>query len=381
MTARSGQIPASRTRVSSPRGFTLIELLVVIGIISILIAVLIPAVMAARESGRRAQCLNNLKQLGLALNHYHAAIGSFPPGASFAVRQRVELEEVASVIEGIKVYATGLTALLPYLEQTAVASYYDHDLPWDEQWPGVVDLVIPTYVCPSASHDNPFVEQRLTGVHPAGNRFGLTDYILCKGVYDGWCIRPAAVPADERGMFDVSGATNVSGVGSMEFVVKFADLRDGASNTIAIGEGAGGAQWPLCAAIESTAPVPGTQANNAWAAGPDAATASGAGGLPAASVFGCTLEPLNKNPVTPTVVSLRNPQTDLFNCASSIDWRKDGRTTGPHQTSNFRSDHRLGGNFLFADGSVHFFSEAIEMKTYRALSTIRGREPEPLPPE
>ena len=66
------------------RGFTLIELLVVIAIIAVLIALLLPAVQAAREAARRAQCVNNLKQIGLAMHNYHSANNCFPPGGTNA---------------------------------------------------------------------------------------------------------------------------------------------------------------------------------------------------------------------------------------------------------------------------------------------------------
>ncbi len=89
------------------RGFTLIELLVVIAIIAVLIALLLPAVQAAREAARRAQCVNNLKQIGLAMHNYAGALGTFPPGAR-------------DVSEG-----TWFHFVLPYVEQAGLANAFN----------------------------------------------------------------------------------------------------------------------------------------------------------------------------------------------------------------------------------------------------------------
>ena len=125
--------------------FTLVELLVVITIIGILIAILLPAVQAAREAARRMQCLNNLKQIGLALHNYVAANGVFPP--SFCIQPGTTLtgNNGSWSIHG---------RLLPYLEQGNAYDSVRLDVAWDAQLStGVPTMRMPMYLCPSEVND------------------------------------------------------------------------------------------------------------------------------------------------------------------------------------------------------------------------------------
>ena len=104
--------------VSRPkRAFTLIELLVVIAIIAVLIALLLPAVQAAREAARRSQCVNNLKQIGLAMHNYHAQQNKFP-GAAITNKQGKPL-------------LSWRVAILPLLDQQGLYEKFKLDEPWD----------------------------------------------------------------------------------------------------------------------------------------------------------------------------------------------------------------------------------------------------------
>src|SRR6478672_7200841 len=109
----------STKRQQQERGFTLVELLVVIAIIGILVALLLPAIQAAREAARRSQCANNLKQIGLALHNYHSARNKFPPGVVY---------DTGTYSATMNAYNGWTREILPYAEDSAIQKLYDPKL-------------------------------------------------------------------------------------------------------------------------------------------------------------------------------------------------------------------------------------------------------------
>jgi len=220
-------------RMNQRRGYTLVELLVVIAIIGILIALLLPAVQAAREAARRMVCSNNLKQLGLAAQNYHDTHLTFPPGAVGPIGPAFPQ------YAGLKHHALG-TFLLPYLEQQPLASQYRWDVSWfDPPNQDVVKRQLKVWQCPSAEA-NRFEDGSLATVTPppmvpyngtaaCGDYAGMGS--IDPGLERTGLIDPAAGPRDPRG--------HVEGVFPINAAKRVADVLDGSSQTIMIAECAG----------------------------------------------------------------------------------------------------------------------------------------------
>ncbi len=234
---------------------------------------------------------------------------------------------------------------MPNFEQAALASVYDFSKQYWDQGDDVVQHRIELFTCPSNGFQlfgsGKFQEFGL----PIGDTFATSDYAYSYGHLDAWCFSLEYAEA-EVGAF-------VAGKGT-----KLSQITDGLSNTFAMGEAAGGDTWPACLGIGCTQPTDSiVETSFPWVIG----------GIPedimlpeivTSSIYGSTVERLNKWPVTSTML-ISASQSD---CRSSF-------SGGPHTMSNFRSDHPGGGNFLYCDGSVKMIIEDIDLELYRAMST------------
>ncbi|MHB1424953.1 MAG: DUF1559 domain-containing protein [Gemmataceae bacterium] len=347
--------------------FTLLELLVVIAIIAVLLALLLPAVQKTREAAARMKCQNNLKQLGLALPSFHDINGFLPPG-------------MATEGSNQDCYHTGFTYLLPYIEQDNAYRLYQFDKQWyDTANYTAVQQQVPIFFCPSNRGSGfidltPFIQQWGAPMPPS---VGAIDYVLCKGANACLSSDVSGIPLQARGLFNeeqYSALDNPQGARKSipKQPVRFASITDGLSNTMIVGEAAGGNSMYFAAdlnnlsqpAIEPFLNGP-SKLDQAWGAASVGDSQhpwyGGIFGVTAQIGFGPNPmdEPMNRRPGMPTLLG-----GDLTGSNAG----------GLDRVSGFRSLHMAGCNFLFADGSVHFISQTINPDVYRALSTYAGGE-------
>lgn len=313
LSSRRQQLPI---RSNDRAGFTLIELLVVIAIIAVLIALLLPAVQQAREAARRAQCKNNMKQLGLALHNFHDNFGSFPASGWTTVGPGNPDGK----------FVGWRPLLLPFLEQANLRNLYDVKLNW---WEGAnltaASTTVPVYFCPSTP-TRPNVGSAVAKPPRPALTFNPalsgTDYEAMLGVQPG-SIDPAKYNASNRFAIMHRNST-----------VKFRDITDGSTNTIAVVECSA---RPFVYRQRAQMPALSNDQGITWSDSEGAFSFDGTNDT--GSAEGCL--PAN-------------------GCNRVMNRRNDNE---PY------SFHTGGGNFLFADGRVQFLSENVDFMTFAALCT------------
>ncbi len=354
-------------------GFTLIELLVVIAIIGVLIALLLPAVQAAREAARRAQCTNNLKQIGIALHNYHDQVGAFPPGG---------MTQNGNPWGATSTYLSWRAMILPQMEGTTTYNAINFNVP---TWaagasPGQMYTawmtVNNTWLCPSDPNNmggkrpatgpdgqypagsppiNPSTGQPATVV-PVANYAGSFGDNYCGGPLNGglpWetygCPSPALAAGQWRIGWDGFWGTDFSctfarGGGRLRGFfdyrtlqyTRMADITDGTSNTIMVGE-----------------MLPDRAADSNFYHG-NGATA------------GVTV-PLGWNS--------NSYPSSAANCNGA--WQSSSAPLGCRYSAaakGFVSWHPGGANMLFGDGSVKFLKQSINRYSYAAIGSKNGGE-------
>lgn len=384
---------------STRRAFTLIELLVVIAIIGILIAMLVPAVQKVRESANRVECSNNLKQLGIAIHSYIQAKGKFPPAWRVSNVVTAPSTYGAGAQQLVPNRATGFVYLLPYIELENLAKSYDDTMPWFMSSGGgtagnqvVVGTVIKSFLCPSNDNGsrvlyNPSTvngfndvktatsgyvaspAETLPGSEPFPSKIASTDYAFSHGANGSFSVT-GGIPPYQRGVF------NIERIPGNPIGISLSHIKDGTSNTFAMGEGTSGfPRWGANPAGSSSSP-PLTDPPNGNGGLPSGWALPGAG-LPnttykfsyTAAVFAVTAqndvtdEPMNRKPY------LTISQADPLDTGGN----NPGGTPNNYATG-FRSLHLGGCYFLFCDGSVRFVQQTVTSASYRALSTYMGDE-------
>lgn len=322
--------------------FTLVELLVVIAIIGVLVALLLPAIQAAREAARRTQCVNNLKQIGIGMLNFEKARKSFPPG---------EFKPATVPTNGALAWSAWF---LPYIEENNLFSLMDlkKDVRkppnWSADLTGPTNTIIPVYLCPSMGRrqtrrgfDGRLGDFNNDGMFSSGSGEGMAciDYMGISGPAQSAVHPQIGTPyGDHRGMLLNLGSGGPCMGTAPECSAKKIPMRkvtDGTSHTILLGECSG-------RGVEDTngdAPL-GENFNlidGAWA---------------------------SKNNVGHIKLRVDVHQVSAINPPPEVNWAE-------HE---FFSDHPGGVNVLMCDGSVHFLQDDTHYMIYFALCSRDGTE-------
>ncbi len=371
----------------SRRGFTLIELLVVIAIIAVLIALLLPAVQAAREAARRSQCVNNLKQIGLALHNYHSTHNSFPPGAAFQPQSTTGGNCANGYDYAMWDSWSAQGMMLGFLEQAPI--YNAANFSWSPQGTmgqpvniTAVDRVLAIFLCPSDTNSGP-------------GRQNINNYAACFGTTTGnltsWT--DATPPPAGTCYQKPSGSS-----GAFTFGLSYGlrDMVDGASNTLAysewlVGDGRGtfyaGANRPSTyrGNFLQASGVPGPSVGEAyqdpagtigqlqacmsiWRTWQQSGSGTGQIGDIIGLRWGMGTEGFSMFNVLQTPNDQNFPFAGCRAGTCSFCWPDSSFTI------TAASAHAGGVNALLCDGSVRFIKSSINRTTWWAMGTRANNE-------
>jgi prepilin-type N-terminal cleavage/methylation domain-containing protein/prepilin-type processing-associated H-X9-DG protein len=372
----------THVRARARRAFTLIELLVVIAIIAVLIALLLPSVQSAREAARRAQCVNNMKQIGLATLNFESTNGWMPPDVDYLVPPYLPDPDPSAVATSNQENAGNFTRVLPYMDQSNLYNMINYSLAALDQlnvppapggsgglFPGIgqnsaYSVTINMFLCPS-SPAPPSINYYNTCWSGYGNGsgnpvpnppnqiWGRTDYFATPGFHSSLLTKlgfPAAYVTamtymDSGVICDISTSNPATGLVSTPIAhVRIASITDGTSNTVMVAEGAGrpvGYNHARQIYVQNGGPVDGV-----------INPVSGGGGAWADPFSYAHLDGASAD-------GIRGNGICLINCTSN---------------NEIYSFHPGGANMLFADGSVHFFKESMDPRIICYMITRAGGE-------
>jgi prepilin-type N-terminal cleavage/methylation domain-containing protein/prepilin-type processing-associated H-X9-DG protein len=302
----------------SRQGFTLVELLVVIAIIGILVGLLLPAVQSAREAARRMQCMNNMRQFGLAMHNHESAYKAFP-------------ESRPRDLAGNRM--SWCVVVLDFIEQGNLSNIYDKNVRWNT---GSNVLAgqnnIPIFICPTTPSGTSRLPVAGTGTDLDGAVMGPSDYIVMHRLRNRFYTA--------NGIVNPLGTADHDGVLVPNKKTKIGEITDGTTNTILIMEDAGRPNWSVLRRDQgSLLPRP---EGFGWT-DPD----GGAGSMD------------GTDRITGAINGGSGTGTCIMNCNNDSE---------PY------SFHPGGMNVCLADGSVRFLGETINPATFAALLTARGGE-------
>jgi len=306
------------------RAFTLVELLVVIAIIGILVALLLPAIQAAREAARRTDCVNKLKQIGLGLQNHADIYKAFPKGT-------YNLSTTSTADSGL----AWTVKILPFIEeQTLYTSFafppkadYLHTSATNKP---LMITKLGAYTCPSATVDqsgDPTNETHSGTLGYAGH------YVASMGA-DG--VIPASSPAANYSILGTThGGWGQTGAFSVDKALRFADITDGTSKTFSVGE--------LAWLFKPTWTATNANIYRAWTRG----CRGNPGGTAGANVAGCSM------------IRIVGPSPNLIAYDGANNFNK----------VSFGSEHPGGLNFGLVDGSVRFVANVVDLDVYYAAAS------------